>query len=289
MSTRSRWFRFGRVTVPAVALTLLLGACDSDGQAAAPTVTVTSTVGSSVAVSSAPPTTAESASAESSTGSSSQGSSTQESSAPVSSTETSSTVESSTQESSTPEPSTDTLTERPSSAPVTSTAPTKPGTKLKFGQQAVFEYQTGEKGNKDYRHGFMATTVTKIVKLGPRELGKLDNKNEFPLSEFYYVFSEAKILFSDGAKNSKPPIQIILHGLRENGSDAGTEFSLQPFAGCAETSFDSPAAGTTATKCSVMLVQRGSPPVVAAGYQGDRDSRDNADNPFRNNPVVWGP
>lgn len=153
----------------------------------------------------------------------------------------------------------------------------------------MVEFQVGKKGKDYYHHGTIQITVTKIEKGDPKIFDKLKNKADFKGLTPYYVFTQNKILTSEGKKDSGSPTSPIIYGALKDGTDAGKVISFGGNLGCASAYFEDSVVGSTVTKCTVTLAKSGEQ-VVGVKYEGDDNLYETySANPYVKNPVVWRP
>lgn len=179
-------------------------------------------------------------------------------------------------------------------APAAAGTLTAPGTKLKFGQVANTHSNSGERDTPKYKESTHETNVTKIVAGSEADLANFKDAAKFAGQVPYYVYTDVKLtsLSSPSAGIGDPRISAQL----KDGTDAQKLIVFGTMDDCKSDSFETTGkddaftyvVGSSKTMCTVFLAPQGDA-ITTASYD---DSNFNyvkyGDNPYRDNPIIWG-
>lgn len=179
-------------------------------------------------------------------------------------------------------------------APAADGKVTAPGTKLKFGQVANTHSNSGERDTPKYKEATHETKVTKIVAGSEADLATFKDAAKFAGQVPYYVYTDVKLTSLSGpsAGIGDPRISAQL----KDGTDAQKLIVFGTLGDCKSGNFETTgkddaftyAVGSAKTMCTVFLAPKGDAITTASYDDSNYNYVKYGDNPYRDNPIIWG-
>lgn len=185
-------------------------------------------------------------------------------------------------------------TQETAPAPAAAGKMTAPGTKLKFGQVASTHSNSGERDTPKYKEATHETKVTKIVAGSEADLATFKDAAKFAGQVPYYVYTDVKLTSLSGpsAGIGDPRISAQL----KDGTDAQKLIVFGTLGDCKSGNFETSGkddaftyvVGSAKTMCTVFLAPKGDAITTASYDDSNYNYVKYGDNPYRDNPIIWG-